>query len=161
MHWRGQSPETSPYDPQLAHSTRLPKTPGYNLEWSRVTPIQDTLVTGPPAKALHHEHHLKRCRKPFLAHHYWTKIAWRASNAARRSLVPNRLAGITYCQAPSASRILTAPSPPGGLYPAARRLVVRHACWTTSGQVHKVGLRAGRSVELDHERVGSWEHDNP
>jgi len=36
-----------------------------------------------------------------------------------------------------------------------------HACWTTSGQVRRVGLRAGRSVELDHERVGSWEHDNP
>jgi len=25
----------------------------------------------------------------------------------------------------------------------------------------KVRLRAGRSVELDHKRVGSWKHDNP
>jgi len=31
----------------LAHSTGLPKPPGYNLEWPRVTPIQATLVTGP------------------------------------------------------------------------------------------------------------------
>jgi len=54
---------TSPYEPQLAHSTGLPKPPGYNLEWLRVTPIQVTLVTRPPAKASHHEHPLKRCRK--------------------------------------------------------------------------------------------------
>jgi len=54
---------TSPYEPPLAHSTGLPKPPGYNLEWSRVTPIQDTLVTGPPAKASHHEPPFKRCRK--------------------------------------------------------------------------------------------------
>jgi len=54
---------TSPYEPQLAHSTGLPKPPGYNLEWSRVTLIQDTLVTGPPAKSSHHDHPLKRCRK--------------------------------------------------------------------------------------------------
>ena len=53
---------TSPYEPQLAHSTGLPKPPGYNLEWSRVTPIRVTLVTGPPAKASDHEHHLKLCR---------------------------------------------------------------------------------------------------
>jgi len=44
----------------------------------------------------------------------------------------------------------------------ARRFIVGvHACWTTSGQVRRVGLRAGRFVELDYERVGSWEHDNP
>jgi len=36
----------------LAHFTGLPKPLGYNLEWSRVTTIQVTLVTGPPAK--HH-----------------------------------------------------------------------------------------------------------
>jgi len=53
---------TSSYEPQLAHSTGLPKPPGYNQEWSRVTPIRVTLVTGPPAKASHHEHHLKLCR---------------------------------------------------------------------------------------------------
>ena len=46
-----------------AHSTRLPKPPGYNPKWSRVTPIQEALVTGPPTKASHHEHPLKRCRK--------------------------------------------------------------------------------------------------
>jgi len=34
----------------LAHSTGLPKSPGYNLEWPRVTLIQVTLVTGPLAK---------------------------------------------------------------------------------------------------------------
>jgi len=53
---------TSPYKPQLAHSTGLPKPPGYNLEGSRVNPIRVTLVTGRPAKASHHEHHLKLCR---------------------------------------------------------------------------------------------------
>jgi len=63
IHWRGQSSETSPYEPQPAHSTGLRKPPGYNLEWSRVTPIQDALVTGPPAKASHHEHPLKQWRK--------------------------------------------------------------------------------------------------
>ena len=31
----------------LAHSTRLLKPSGYNLEWPRVTPIQVTLVTRP------------------------------------------------------------------------------------------------------------------
>jgi len=48
----------------LAHSTGLPKPPGYNLEWPHVTPIQDTLVTGPLVKASHHEQHLKLCRNP-------------------------------------------------------------------------------------------------
>jgi len=44
----------------------------------------------------------------------------------------------------------------------ARRFIVGvHACWTASGQVRKVGLQVGRSVELDYERVGSWKHDNP
>ena len=36
-----------------------------------------------------------------------------------------------------------------------------HACWTMSGEVRRVKLRAGRSVELDHERIGWWKHDNP
>jgi len=40
---------------------------------------------------------------------------------------------------------------------AGRFIVGVHACWTTSGQVRRVGLRAERSVELDHEWVGSWE----
>ena len=102
MHQRGKSPETSSYEPQLAHSTRLPKPPGYNLEWSRVTPIQDTLIIRPSAKASHHEHHLKLCRKPFLVHYHWTKTALRTSHAARRNLVPDRLAGISHRQAPSA-----------------------------------------------------------
>ena len=34
----------------LAHSTGLPKPPGYNFEWPRVTPIQVTLIIGPPTK---------------------------------------------------------------------------------------------------------------
>jgi len=92
---------TSSYEPQLAHSTGLPKPPGYNLEWSRVTPIRVTLVTGPPAKASHHEHHLKLCRnlssrtitksKPLGAHltlpsKHWVQTAWRASHTARRQV---------------------------------------------------------------------------
>jgi len=48
----------------LAHSTGLPKPPGYNLEWPRLNPIQVTLVTGPPAKASHHDLHPKLCRIP-------------------------------------------------------------------------------------------------
>jgi len=89
----------SPYEPQLAHSNGLPKPPGYNLEWSRVTLIQVALITGPPAKASHHEHHLKLCRnlsshitteqKPSGAHltslgGIWVQTAWRASHTARR-----------------------------------------------------------------------------
>jgi len=56
-----------------------------------------TLVIGPPAKASHHEHHLKLCRnlssrtinepKPPSAHPtslggHWVQIAWRASHTA-------------------------------------------------------------------------------
>ena len=126
VHWIGQSPETSPYEPQLAHSIGLPKPPGYNLERSSVTPIQDTLVTGPSAKASHHEHHLKLCRKPFFAHHHRTKTVYCASHAARRSRVPDRLEEITHRQALSASRIITTSSLPGRLHPAARRLAVCH-----------------------------------
>jgi len=36
-----------------------------------------------------------------------------------------------------------------------------HECWTTGREVRKVGLRAGRFVELDHERIGSWKQWNP
>jgi len=43
---------------------------------------------------------------------------------------------------------------------AGRFIVGVHTCWTTSGQIRRVGLRARRSVELDHERVGLWKHDN-
>jgi len=90
---------TSPYEPQLAHSTGLPKLPGYNLEWSHVTPIRVTLITGRPAKASHHEHHLKLCRNlsshidtepnPPGAYHTslgenWAQTAWWASHTARR-----------------------------------------------------------------------------
>ena len=129
MHWRGQSPETSPYEPQLAHSTRFPKPPSYNQEWSHVTPIRDTLVTGPPAKASHHEHHLKVCRKPFLSRHHWTKTAWRASHAARRNLGPDHLASITHRQAPSASRILTTLSPPGNSLTPPSAIPVAQCYW--------------------------------
>jgi len=48
----------------LAHSTRLPKPPGYNLEWPRVTLIQVTLVTWSPTKASYHDLHPKLCRNP-------------------------------------------------------------------------------------------------
>jgi len=34
-------------------------------------------------------------------------------------------------------------------------------CWTMVGEVRRVRLRAGRFVELDHERAGSWKHWNP
>ena len=93
----------SPYEPPLAHSTRLPKghTPRDNIEWSRVTPIRVTLVTVPLAKASHHEHHLKLCRnlssptitepKPPSVHPtslggHWVQTAWRASHTAKRHL---------------------------------------------------------------------------
>ena len=33
-----------------------------------------------------------------------------------------------------------------------------HVCWTTSGEVRRVGLRVGRFVELDHERPSSLKH---
>jgi len=46
----------------LAHSTRLPKSSGYNLKWPRVTLIQVTLVTGPLTKASYHDTHPKLCR---------------------------------------------------------------------------------------------------
>jgi len=46
----GNLPEPCRTSHDLAHSTRLPKPPGYNLEWSHVTPIQVTLVTRPLAK---------------------------------------------------------------------------------------------------------------
>jgi len=36
-----------------------------------------------------------------------------------------------------------------------------HTCWTTSGHVYRVGLWAGKSVELDHRWVGLWKHENP
>ena len=114
---------TSPYEPQLAHSTGLPKPPGYNLQWSRVIPIRVTLVTGPPAKVSHHVPHLKLCRKLFIVHYHWTKITWRASHAARRNLAPDRLAGITHRQTPRASSTLTVPPPPGGHHHTARLLV--------------------------------------
>jgi len=102
------------YEPQPAHSTRLPKPPGYNLEWSRVTPIRDALVTGPPAKVSHHEHHLK-LRKNLSSHtiiapkpprvhltllgEIWFQTAWRASHTARRQMP---------------SRNSATPSPPSG-----------------------------------------------
>jgi len=46
----GNLPEPSRTSHDLAHSTGLPKPPGYNLDWPRVTPIQVTLITGPPTK---------------------------------------------------------------------------------------------------------------
>jgi len=46
----GNLPEPIRTSHDLAHSTGLPKPPGYNLEWPCVTPIQVALVTGPPGK---------------------------------------------------------------------------------------------------------------
>jgi len=37
---------------------------------------------------------------------------------------------------------------------------VDHVCWTTDGEVRRVGLRAGKFIELDHERASSWKHWN-
>ena len=108
--------QTSPYEPQLAHSTELPKPPGYNLEWSRITPIQDTLVARPPVKASH---------------------------AARRNLAPDRLAGITHRQAPRTTvpsqyrhRLADTTTPPSAL-PRRHRLahpppVARHPAPTVT-----------------------------
>jgi len=85
-------------------NTRYPNTiPQYNLEWPRVTPIQDTLIIGPPAKASHHEHHLKLCKNsPRAPTLHQNRLA--ASRVARRNLVPDRLAGISHRQALSASQ---------------------------------------------------------
>jgi len=58
----GNHPEPRHTSHDLAHSAGLSKPPGYNLEWPRVTPIQVTLVIGPPAKASHHDLHPKLCR---------------------------------------------------------------------------------------------------
>ena len=33
-----------------------------------------------------------------------------------------------------------------------------HACWTTGKEIHRVKLRVGKFVELDHERESSWNH---
>jgi len=33
-----------------------------------------------------------------------------------------------------------------------------HACWTTDGEVRRVGPRAGRFIELENERESSWRH---
>jgi len=60
----GNHPKPRRMSHNLAHSTGLPKPPGYILEWPRVTPIQVTLVTGPPAKASHYDTHPKLCRSP-------------------------------------------------------------------------------------------------
>ncbi|QCD93556.1 hypothetical protein DEO72_LG5g1631 [Vigna unguiculata] len=79
-----------------------------------------------PCNKLHDDRQTHTDRKCFLAHNHLTKTAWRASHAARQNLGPDRLAGITHRQAPSANRIIIAPSPPGGLHPTARRLAVRH-----------------------------------
>jgi len=85
----------------LAHSTGLPKPPGHNLEWSRVTPKQDTLVIGPQPK-----HRIMNITESFVeilcVHQLYTKTARRASRVARRNLVPDPLAGISHHQAPSA-----------------------------------------------------------
>jgi len=51
----GNHPKHRHMSHDLAHSTGLPKPPGYNLEWPHVTLIQVTLVTGPPTKASHQE----------------------------------------------------------------------------------------------------------
>ena len=105
IHWRGQSSETSSYEPQPAHSTGLPKPPGYNLEWSRVSPIQDALVTGPPTKASHHDHTLKRCWKLSSSTITGPKSPGTHLTSLGRILAPNRLAGISHCQAPSTSTV--------------------------------------------------------
>ena len=112
--------QTSPYEPQLAHSTGLPKPPDYNLEWSRVTPIRVTLVIGPPTKVSHHEHHLKLYR-----------------NLSSRTITePKPLACISCRQAHTRFR------PPGGHHtpPGARRLQ-HHHCIVTAGQTHHAAKR--------------------
>ncbi|QCE07033.1 hypothetical protein DEO72_LG9g2048 [Vigna unguiculata] len=65
----GNLPEPIRTSHDLAHSTGLPKPPGYNLEWPRVTPIQVTLITRPPNKASHQDLYPKLCRIPRIIHH--------------------------------------------------------------------------------------------
>ena len=101
----------------LAHSTGLPKLLGYNLEWPCITPIQVTLVTGPPAKASHHDTYPKVCRKP--PHEptlhpkppgaplaplggTWFQTAWRASHTAMRHAPSSSLVTVSPPRAPLA-----------------------------------------------------------
>jgi len=81
---------------------------------------------------LYHEHLLKRCRKlPRTPSLYQNRL--RTSDAARQNLAPDRLTGITHHQAPSANRIRTAPSSPGGHLPTTRRLALTVATATVFG----------------------------
>ena len=82
----GNHPKPRRTSHDLAHSTGLPKPPGYNLEWPCVTPLQDALVIGPPTKA--------SAPKSPGAHlmplgEIWFQTAWRASRTAKRQ-APNR-----------------------------------------------------------------------
>jgi len=59
-----------------------------------------------PSQSSHHEHHLKLCRN--LSSRTITEPKpLSASHVARRTLGPNRLAGITHRQAPRTCRIIT------------------------------------------------------
>jgi len=106
----------------LVHSTVLPKPPGYNLEWPRVTPIQVTLIIGPPGKESHNETHPKQCRNPphesslhpkslgaplMSQGGTWFQTAWWESHTTNH-------------HAPSSSPVT--PSPPSGPNPVATRL---------------------------------------
>ena len=85
----------------LAHSSGLPKPPGYNLEWPRVTPIQVALITRPQTK-----HHIKTSIKSYVEPSTQSKsahgIVWRLHRIVGRNWALDHLASIPHHQAPSA-----------------------------------------------------------
>ena len=98
-------------------------------------PIRDALVIGPPAKASHHDHTLKRCRKlssrtingPKPLGEIQLQTAWRASHTARRQalaqyhIVPSPPGTSNLRrQAPIAFQASCFLVPPGGTHPTAR-----------------------------------------
>jgi len=116
----------------LAHFTGLSKPPGYNLEWSRVTPIQATLVTGPLAN-----HRLKTfiqsyvdlLRNPPL--HPESPSA--SLCATGRTRAPSRLAVTSHHQAPRTFRVLCLTISDWQDHPTARHRVIPVAVATILG----------------------------
>jgi len=95
----GQSTGTHSYEPRSHTLHWTSKPPSYNLERPRVTPIQATLVTRPPAK-----HRLKTsiqsCVESFTQSNSAPETTWCLTHIARRKLVPNHLADTLRRQAP-------------------------------------------------------------
>jgi len=111
----------------LTHSTRLPKPQRYNLKWSRVTLIQDALLTSPLSK-----HCIKTSIQSCVKSSTWScsipEIAWRITRVAWHYLVLDRLAVSSRRHVPfsaSASLLLSS-----GTHPSARHHVIQVATAT-------------------------------